>query len=93
MALAQKKQNEILKAVLDIEAHLVKKYKISNEGTFGSKLKEAGPKIKNELVKDSMWQILKMRNAIVHPGNLNITSKEYELFISLFTYVKKIEKF
>lgn len=93
MALAQKKQNDILKAVLDIETHLVSKYKVSNEGTFGSKLKEAGPKIKNELVKDCMWQILKIRNAIVHPGDLKVSLKEYGLFLSLFDYIRKIEKF
>jgi hypothetical protein len=90
--IAQKKQADIMKAVIEIETLLVTKYKADNSGTFGFKIKQVQDKIQNPFVIDSIWQILKIRNFIVHPGTFDISLKEYELFRNSFDYIKKIEK-
>ena len=87
-----KKQADVLKAVIEIETHLVTKYKADSGGTFGSKIKSVQDKIKNPFVVDAIWQILKIRNHIVHPGDFNISAKEYELFAASYEYLKKVEK-
>ena len=91
MALAQTKQQEIMKNVREIEDILITKFKCSTEGTFGSKIKEVQDSIDNSFFVSSVWTLVQIRNALVHGKTGNeITLKEFKLFKSNYDYIKSV---
>lgn len=90
MALAEKKQMEILNKVREIEGILTSKYKASKEGTFGSKIKEIQDNIENQFFVSSIWALVQIRNSMIHPGEYEIGLAEYKLFKTNYDYIKSV---
>ena len=89
MALAKKKELEIINISKDVESRLMKKYKKIDSGlTFGGKMKSIQDKIKNPFLIDAIWSIIKIRNHVVHENEVKVTNKEYTFTIGLYEYIK-----
>lgn len=90
MALAKNKQSDVLTKSKEIEQLILEKNKkIDKSATFGSKVKIAQEKIKNPFLIDCLWNLVKTRNFVAHENEFKITSKEYELFLVCYEYVKE----
>lgn len=96
MALAQLKQNDIIKKAVEIEDRLALKYpKMDKNLSFGGKIKyfeEATKKKPNKFLISALWTLAQTRNHIAHRNEFEITLKEYDLFIATFEYVSKYIK-
>jgi len=94
MALAQKKQIDIMNKAKEIEGKLLLKYtRMDPSLTFGGKVKYFQEKNnKNPFLIDALWSLVKSRNLIAHPGEFTISLKEYELFSANYEYVSKFLK-
>ena len=90
--LTKTKQVDILDKVLLVEEWLVKRFKVSAGETFGGKIKSIQSRIDNIFFVNGIWNMVQVRNNIVHKGNIEIGNDEYKLFISNFEYVKKTIK-
>jgi len=90
MALAETKQQDILNKVREIEGVLTSKFKAPKDGTFGSKIKSVQDKINNQFFVNSVWSMVQIRNVLIHPGEFEISLKEYKLFRSNYDYIKSV---
>ncbi len=88
MALAKNKQLEILEKSKEIESLLINKFKkIDKTLTFGGKVKYSQEYLTNPFLVDCLWNLVKTRNLVAHEGEFKITNKEYQLFLSCYTYI------
>lgn len=90
MALSQTKQMDILNKVREVEGILEKKFKAPKDGTFGSKIKKVQDKIDNQFFVNSVWTMVQIRNAMIHPGDFELSIKEHKLFKTNYDYIKSV---
>lgn len=89
MALAQSKSADIITKAKEIENIILEKNKKMDKSlTFGGKVKSL--KIDNPFLSDALWNMVKTRNFIAHDNEFKISTKEYELFLANYEYIKKI---